>query len=80
MADGSGYVPITQLRARPGLHPDDLDYHHVPPIETWDRDYTRWRFNTTRVQRRSMLSAGRLMVVPSGLNNYWQELGMVPCA
>ena len=66
VADGSGYVPITQLRARPGLHPDDLDYHHVAPIEAWDRDYSRWRFNTTRVQRRFMLSAWRLTVVSAG--------------
>ena len=78
MADGSGYVPVTQLRARPGLHPDDLDYHHVAPIEAWDRDYTRWRYNTTRVQRRFMMSAWRLAVVPQGLDVVWQELIIVP--
>jgi hypothetical protein len=55
VADGSGYVPIAQIRSRPGLHPDDLDYHHVAPIEAWDRDYSRWRSNTTRVQREFMI-------------------------
>jgi len=77
VADGSSYVPITQLRGRPGLHPDDLDYHHVAPIEAWDRDYSRWRFNTTRVQRRFILSAWRLAVVPRRLNVVWQELNIV---
>jgi hypothetical protein len=54
IADSSGYVPISQVRSHPGLHPDDLDYHHVAPIEAWDRDYSRWRSNTTRVQREFM--------------------------
>jgi hypothetical protein len=80
VADGSRYVPITQLRARPGLHPDDLDYHHGAPIEAWDRDYTRWRFNTTRVQRKFMVSGSRLTGVPLGLNVVRQELNSVPCA
>jgi hypothetical protein len=80
LADGSGYVPVTQLRSRPGLHPDDFDYQHVAPVEAWDREYTRWRFNTTRVQRKLMLNAWRLTGVPWGLNMVWQELNIVLCA
>jgi hypothetical protein len=65
VADSSGYVPISQVRSRPGLHPDDLDYHHVAPIEAWDRDYGRWRSNTTRVQREFMTVPRRcLHIVP----------------
>lgn len=70
VSDGSGYVPIGQFRSRPGQYPDDYDYHHVVPIETWDRDYSRWRSNTTRVQREFMpLCSQRLLVVHFALSH-----------
>nr|CAD7404657.1 unnamed protein product [Timema poppensis] len=47
VADGSGYQPIT--RSRPLRRPEHPDWH-VPPLESWDRDYKRHRHNSTRVQ------------------------------
>lgn len=67
MADGSGYVPISQIRSRPGSHLDDLDYHHVAPIEAWDRDYSRWRSNTTRVQREFMIVCPQCLHIVPGV-------------
>nr|CAD7259440.1 unnamed protein product [Timema shepardi] len=49
VADGSGYQPIT--RSRPLRRPEHPDWH-VPPLESWDRDYKRHRHNSTRVQQR----------------------------
>jgi hypothetical protein len=50
IGDTAGYIPVPNLRTRdlPSA-PDDVDWHH--PVESWDREYRRFRFNTTRVQR-----------------------------
>ncbi|XP_021920364.1 uncharacterized protein LOC110830143 [Zootermopsis nevadensis] len=74
VADGSGYVPIGQLRSHPGPHPDDFDYHHVAPIEAWDRDYSRWRSNTTRVQHIEAECQDDYMKIRIGFNGSFTGL------
>lgn len=60
----AGYVPLNSLRggpqpAAPQLYNADLEAWRP---ELWDRDYNRrYRFNNTRVQRKSILSKGKKM-------------------
>lgn len=51
LGDASEYVPVPSLRTR-NQQPaaDDIDWQH--PLDTWDREYRRFRFNNTRVQRK----------------------------
>ncbi|CAG9813458.1 unnamed protein product [Phaedon cochleariae] len=50
IGDTSDYVPGTSLRARNQDDPEvGIDWEH--PLDTWDREYRRIRFNNTRVQR-----------------------------
>lgn len=51
IGDTSDYVPLPNLRTRdlPSAS-DETDWPH--PVESWDREYRRFRFNTTRVQRK----------------------------
>lgn len=47
----AGYIPVPSLRPRQPIPlPDELDWRL--PIDTWDREYRRFRFNSTRVQRK----------------------------
>lgn len=45
-------MPVPALRTRnlPSAPEEDVDWRL--PIESWDREYRRFRFNTTRVQRK----------------------------
>lgn len=54
IGDTSEYVPLTPLRSRlpEDERPDDGDWRL--PVDTWDREYRRFRFNTTRVQRKCL--------------------------
>lgn len=45
IGDTASYLPV----APPSSPEDPVDWQH--PIESWDREYRRFRFNTTRVQR-----------------------------
>lgn len=52
----TGYIPVPPLRSRQPIPlPDDLDWRL--PVDTWDREYRRFRFNSTRVQRKLLIFA-----------------------
>lgn len=54
MGEASDYVPVPALRTRTlPTGSDDVDWRL--PVESWDREYRRFRFNTTRVQRKLSL-------------------------
>lgn len=63
MGEASDYVPVPALRTRtlPSA-PDDVDWRL--PVESWDREYRRFRFNTTRVQRKYLY-----LIISSSLLN-----------
>lgn len=47
----ASYIPVPPLRSRQPIPlPDELDWRL--PVDTWDREYRRFRFNSTRVQRK----------------------------
>ncbi|XP_069692527.1 uncharacterized protein [Periplaneta americana] len=69
VADGAGYVPLEQLRSRPGG--GELDYR---PVETWDRDYGRRRGNTTRVQHIEAECQDDYMTIRIGFNGSFAGL------
>lgn len=49
IGESGGYIPIPAIRNQPPPV-DDVDWQH--PLDTWDREYRRFRFNNTKVQRK----------------------------
>lgn len=49
IGESPGYIPVPAIRSQPPLS-DDVDWQH--PLDTWDREYRKFRFNNTKVQRK----------------------------
>ncbi|KAF5287985.1 hypothetical protein FQA39_LY15567 [Lamprigera yunnana] len=72
--NNSGYIPVPALRHRniaPTVH-DDLDWQH--PVETWDREYRRFRWNNTKVQHIEAECQDDYMKIRVGFNGTFTGL------
>lgn len=51
IGENAGYVPLPPVRDRelPSA-PEEVDWKL--PVDNWDREYRKFRHNTTRVQRK----------------------------
>ncbi|KAK4884864.1 hypothetical protein RN001_001135 [Aquatica leii] len=70
----SGYVPVPALRHRnvpPSAH-EDIDWQH--PVESWDREYRRFRWNNTKVQHIEAECQDDYMKIRVGFNGTFKGL------
>ncbi|XP_023310191.1 uncharacterized protein LOC108904100 [Anoplophora glabripennis] len=73
IGDTSGYVPVPALRQRnPAIESDDVDWQQ--PVDTWDREYRRFRFNNTRVQHIEAECQDDFMKIRIGFNGTFTGL------
>ncbi|XP_017779572.1 PREDICTED: uncharacterized protein LOC108564882 [Nicrophorus vespilloides] len=71
IGDNAGYVPVPSLRTRaPNV---DEDWR-LPNVDTWDREYRRFRFNTTRVQHIEAECQDDYMKIRVGFNGTFTGL------
>lgn len=75
IGDTQGYVPVPPLRDRdvavPSA-PEDVDWKL--PIDSWDREYRKFRFNTTRVQHIEAECQDDYMKIRVGFNGTFSGL------
>ncbi|KAK9681161.1 Zona pellucida-like domain, partial [Popillia japonica] len=73
IGDTSGYLPIPSLRGRhPPQLEDEADWRL--PIDTWDREYRRFRFNATKVQHIEAECQDDYMKIRIGFNGSFTGL------
>ncbi|XP_023012241.1 uncharacterized protein [Leptinotarsa decemlineata] len=73
IGDTSDYVPVPSLRSiNPQTAEDDIDWQH--PLDTWDREYRRFRFNNTRVQHIEAECQDDYMKIRVGFNGTFSGL------
>lgn len=77
VGEASDYVPVPALRTRNlPTAPEDVDWRL--PVESWDREYRRFRFNTTRVQRKYLKTSPQARnFCNMGMRNRKQQLHVV---
>ncbi|XP_019868906.1 uncharacterized protein LOC109597597 isoform X2 [Aethina tumida] len=72
IGDTGGYVPLPALRTRTLPTAPEEEWHQ--PIETWDREYRRFRFNNTRVQHIEAECQDDYMKIRVGFNGTFTGL------
>ncbi|KAG5863987.1 hypothetical protein JTB14_009793, partial [Gonioctena quinquepunctata] len=73
IGDTSDYVPVPSLRSiNQQTAEDDIDWQH--PLDTWDREYRRFRFNNTRVQHIEAECQDDYMKIRVGFNGTFSGL------
>ncbi|XP_022911882.2 uncharacterized protein [Onthophagus taurus] len=71
IGDTGGYLPALRSRPPPQVD-DDLDWRL--PVDTWDREYRRFRFNTTKVQHIEAECQDDYMKIRIGFNGSFTGL------
>ncbi|CAH0550621.1 unnamed protein product [Brassicogethes aeneus] len=72
IGDTSGYVPLPALRTRDSSSVPDDEWQQ--PIEAWDREFRRFRFNNTRVQHIEAECQDDYMKIRVGFNGSFAGL------
>ncbi|KAK5648690.1 hypothetical protein RI129_003582 [Pyrocoelia pectoralis] len=68
----AGYIPVPSLRHRNLPSHEDLDWQH--PIDSWDREYRRVRWNNTKVQHIEAECQDDYMKIRVGFNGTFTGL------
>ncbi|ERL88761.1 hypothetical protein D910_06143 [Dendroctonus ponderosae] len=73
IGENPNYVPIPALRTR-ATPPSEEDSDWQNPLDTWDREYRRVRFNNTKVQHIEAECQDDYMKIRVGFNGTFSGL------